>query len=192
MSALDASRQTSPSRRSLPGGDAQARGPLAALEPPKRLTIMDQSEQKAIALAAANAPELPAAPSWQRARLPLILAGLSCGRRRGLLLSHRRPLRIDRRRVRDDGAHAISANVAGRVVELAVHDNQARAARRPALSSSTTRRSALQWTRPQAQLATATLQVEALKANYLQRQSELARPRTPWPSRSANSSASSA
>lgn len=68
---------------------------------------------------------------------------------------------------------AISANVAGRVVELAVRDNQ------------TVRRGDLLYRlddapfriavdEAKAQLATASLQVESLKANYQQRQSELA------------------
>ncbi len=67
----------------------------------------------------------------------------------------------------------ISANVAGRVVELAVHDNQA--VHRGDLLyrlDDAPYRIAVQ--EAEAQLASARLQVEALKANYRQRQTELA------------------
>lgn len=68
---------------------------------------------------------------------------------------------------------AISANVSGRVVELKVHDNQA--VHRGDLLyrlDDTAYRIAVQ--EAEAQLAAASLQVQSLKANYLQRQSELA------------------
>lgn len=68
---------------------------------------------------------------------------------------------------------AISANVAGRVVEVAVHDNQ-RVQRGDLLYrlDDTSLRIAVH--EAEAQLAAAVMQVESLKANYRQRQSELA------------------
>jgi membrane fusion protein (multidrug efflux system) len=67
---------------------------------------------------------------------------------------------------------AISSNVSGRVVELAVHDNQFvhRGDLLYRLDDAPYRISVEE---AEAQLATATLQVASLKANYLQRQSEL-------------------
>ena len=68
---------------------------------------------------------------------------------------------------------AISANVGGRVVELAVHDNQ------PVRKGDLLYRLddapyRIAVDEAQAQLSSAVLQVESLKASYLQRQSELA------------------
>lgn len=67
---------------------------------------------------------------------------------------------------------AISANISGRVVELAVHDNQGvhRGDLLYRLDDASFR---IAVSEAQAQLDTAALQVESLKANYLQRQSEL-------------------
>jgi membrane fusion protein, multidrug efflux system len=67
---------------------------------------------------------------------------------------------------------AISANVSGRVVELAVHDNQLvhRGDLLYRLDDAPYRISVEE---AEAQLATASLHVDSLKANYLQRQSEL-------------------
>lgn len=134
---------------------------------------MDQSEQKALALAAANAPETPDAPGWRRrARLPLMLAGVVvvAGIAGYLYLSGGRFESTDDAYVKTARV-SISANVAGRVVELAVHDNQAvhtgellyrldDAPFRIAVADA------------EAQLASARLRVGMLKANYRQRQSE--------------------
>lgn len=136
---------------------------------------MDQSEQKTIALAAANEPAGPAAPDWRRRmRLPLMLAGVVVvvGMAGYLYLNGGRFESTDDAYVKTARV-SISANVAGRVVELAVHDNQAvhtgdllyrldDAPYRIAVEEA------------EAQLATARLRVGTLKANYRQRQSELA------------------
>jgi len=114
-------------------------------------------------------------PRWQQhARLPLMLLGpivaiaavlyfyLTGGRFESTDDAYVMTARV-----------AISANVGGRVVELAVHDNQPvhqgdllyrldDASFRIAVDEA------------QAQLSTASLQIESLKASYLQRQSELA------------------
>jgi len=123
----------------------------------------------------------PAAPvdemppnRWQRARLPLLIAGPVVV----LALAIYFYMSGGRYEKTDDAyvmaaRTAISANVPGRVVELAVHDNQ------------TVRRGDLLYRlddapfriyveEAQAQLATAMLQVESLKATYLQRQADLA------------------
>jgi membrane fusion protein (multidrug efflux system) len=110
---------------------------------------------------------------WQRARLPLLIAGPVVV----LALAVYFYMSGGRYEKTDDAyvmaaRTAISANVPGRVVELAVHDNQ------------TVRRGDLLYRlddapfriyveEAQAQLATATLQVESLKATYLQRQADL-------------------
>jgi membrane fusion protein (multidrug efflux system) len=67
---------------------------------------------------------------------------------------------------------AISANVAGRVVELAVHDNQA-IYRGDVLFRLDDAPYRIAVEEASAQLAVARLQVESLKANYRQRQSDL-------------------
>ena len=67
---------------------------------------------------------------------------------------------------------AISTNVAGRVVEVAVHDNQA-VHRGDLLFRLDDAPLRITVQETQAQLATAKLQVDALKASYLQRQSDL-------------------
>ena len=123
----------------------------------------------------------PAAPvdetppnRWQRARLPLLIAGPVVV----LALAIYFYMSGGRYEKTDDAyvmaaRTAISANVPGRVVELAVHDNQ------------TVRRGDLLYRlddapfriyveEAQAQLATAMLQVASLKATYLQRQADLA------------------
>jgi membrane fusion protein (multidrug efflux system) len=68
---------------------------------------------------------------------------------------------------------AISANVPGRVVELAVHDNQA-VQRGDVLYRLDDAPYRIYVQEAQAQLATATLQIQSLKATYLQRQADLA------------------
>jgi membrane fusion protein, multidrug efflux system len=111
---------------------------------------------------------------WQRARLPLLIAGpvIVLALAAYFYVSGGRYEKTDDAYVMA-ARTAISANVPGRVVELAVHDNQ------------TVRRGDLLYRlddapfriyveEAQAQLATATLQVESLKATYLQRQSDLA------------------
>src|SRR5258705_4073071 len=67
---------------------------------------------------------------------------------------------------------AISANVAGRVVELAVHDNQA-VLRGDVLFRLDDAPYRIAVEEASAQLAVARLQIESLKANYRQRQSDL-------------------
>ena len=125
-----------------------------------------------------NAPSATAdatkSEKWQRARRPLLLLGpivvlaiaayfyLTGGRFESTDDAYVMSARV-----------AISANVAGRVVELAVHDNQS--VHRGDLLyrlDDTSFRIAVE--EAQAQLAAASLQVESLKANYLQRRSELA------------------
>jgi membrane fusion protein (multidrug efflux system) len=136
---------------------------------------MDQSEQKAIALAAANAPELPAAPNWRRRmRLPLMLAGVIvvAGAASYLYLHGGRFESTDDAYVKTARV-SISANVAGRVVELAVRDNQ------PVHTGDLLYRLddapyRIAVEEADAQLATARLRLGTLKANYRQRQSELA------------------
>jgi len=68
---------------------------------------------------------------------------------------------------------AISANVSGRVVELAVHDNQT-VHRGDLLYRLDDAPFRIYVEEAEAQLATATLQIESLKATYLQRQADLA------------------
>jgi membrane fusion protein, multidrug efflux system len=68
---------------------------------------------------------------------------------------------------------AISANVPGRVVELAVHDNQA-VHRGDLLYRLDDTPYRIYVEEAEAQLAAAMLQIESLKATYLQRQSDLA------------------
>ena len=117
----------------------------------------------------------PEAPSWKRrARLPLMLFGpvLVAAVASYLYLAGGRFESTDDAYVQTARV-AISANVAGRVVELAVHDNQAvhtgdllyrldDAPFRIAVDEAA------------AQLAAARLQVDSLKANYRQREAELA------------------
>lgn len=136
---------------------------------------MDESEQKALALAAATQADTPASPGWRRrARLPLMLAGIVVVASAAgyLYLTGGRFESTDDAYVKTARV-SISANVAGRVVELAVHDNQAvhtgdllykldDAPFRIAVEDA------------EAQLASARLRVGMLKANYRQRQSEMA------------------
>src|SRR6185503_14719323 len=123
----------------------------------------------------------PAAPidetppnRWQRARLPLLIAGpvvvlalavyfyMSGGRYEKTEDAYVLTART-----------AISANVPGRVVELAVRDNQA-VRRGDLLYRLDDAPFRIYVEEAEAQLATATLQVASLKATYLQRQSDLA------------------
>lgn len=110
---------------------------------------------------------------WQRARMPLLVAGPVVA----VILAAYFYVTGGRYEKTEDAyvmtaRTAISANVPGRVVELAVHDNQ------------TVRRGDLLYRlddapfriyveEAQAQLATATLQIESLKATYSQRQGDL-------------------
>jgi len=136
---------------------------------------MDQSEQKAIAATAANEPDTPAAAPWRRrARLPLMLGGLIvvAGLASYFYLSGGRFESTDDAYVKMARV-SISANVAGRVVELAVHDNQVvHAGDLLYRLDDSTFRIAVE--EAEAQLATARLRIGTLKANYRQRQSELA------------------
>jgi membrane fusion protein, multidrug efflux system len=110
---------------------------------------------------------------WQRARLPLLVAGptLAIALAAYFYLSGGRYEKTDDAYVMA-ARTAISANVPGRVVELAVHDNQA--VRRGDLLyrlDATPYRIYVE--EAEAQLAAATLQIESLKATYLQRQADL-------------------
>lgn len=130
------------------------------------MTIPEQDAAVAVANATTD--------TWQRARLPLLVAGpvivvalalyfyVTGGRFEATDDAYVMTARV-----------AISANVAGRVVELAVHDNQAvhRGDLLYRLDEAPFRISVEE---AEAQLAAASLQVELLKANYLQRCSELA------------------
>jgi membrane fusion protein (multidrug efflux system) len=110
----------------------------------------------------------------QRARLPLLLAGPIVAVALALYLY----VTSGRYETTDDAyvmaaRVAISANVGGRVVEVAVRDNQAvRAGDVLFRLDDAPFRISVQ--EAEAQLATARLQVEALKATYLQRESDLA------------------
>jgi membrane fusion protein, multidrug efflux system len=111
---------------------------------------------------------------WQRARLPLLVAGpaLAIALAAYFYLSGGRYEKTDDAYV-TAARTAISANVPGRVVELAVRDNQA--VRRGDLLyrlDDTPYRIYVE--EAEAQLAAATLQIESLKATYLQRQADLA------------------
>ncbi|HEY7643122.1 MAG TPA: HlyD family secretion protein [Steroidobacteraceae bacterium] len=123
-------------------------------------------------------PVAPAAQTppnrWQRARLPLLVAGpvVVLALAVYLYVSGGRHEKTDDAYVMA-ARTAISANVPGRVVELAVHDNQA--VRRGDLLyrlDDTPYRIYVE--EAEAQLAAATLQIESLKATYLQRQADLA------------------
>src|SRR4030095_15145081 len=111
---------------------------------------------------------------WQRARLPLLIAGPVVV----LALAVYFYVSGGRYEKTDDAyvmaaRTAISANVPGRVVELAVHETQA-LRRDDLLYRLDDAPFRIYVEEAQAQLATATLQVESLKATYLQRQADLA------------------
>lgn len=122
-----------------------------------------------------TAPVTEAPPNrWQRARLPLLVAGPVVV----VVLAAYFYVTGGRYEKTDDAyvmtaRTAISANVPGRVVELAVHDNQA-VRRGDLLYRLDDAPFRIYVEEAAAQLATATLQVESLKATYLQRQSDLA------------------
>jgi membrane fusion protein (multidrug efflux system) len=153
---MDASQ---PETAALAGADEAAASAASAIP-----------AEPAPALAPAAAP-----PGWrQRARLPLMLLGVLvvAGIAAGVYLSGGRYVGTDDAYVKTARV-PISADVAGRVVELAVHDNQP--VHRGDLLyrlDDAPYRIAVQ--EAEAQLASARLQVEALKANYRQRQTELA------------------
>lgn len=121
-------------------------------------------------------PIASAAPPnrWQRARLPLLIAGpvVIVAIAAFFYLSGGRHEKTDDAYVMA-ARTAISANVPGRVVELAVHDNQS-VHRGDLLYRLDDAPFRIYVEEAQAQLATATLQIESLKATYLQRQSDLA------------------
>ncbi|HKS55194.1 MAG TPA: HlyD family secretion protein [Steroidobacteraceae bacterium] len=111
---------------------------------------------------------------WQRARLPLLIAGPLVV----LALAAYFYVSGGRYEKTDDAyvmaaRTAISANVSGRVVELAVHDNQA-VQRGDVLYRLDDAPYRIYVQEAEAQLAAATLQIESLKATYLQRQADLA------------------
>jgi membrane fusion protein, multidrug efflux system len=111
---------------------------------------------------------------WQRARLPLLVAGPVVA----VVLAAYFYVSGGRHEKTEDAyvmaaRTAISANVPGRVVELAVHDNQA-VRRGDLLYRLDDTPFRIYVEEAQAQLAAATLQIESLKATYLQRQSDLA------------------
>ena len=131
---------------------------------------MDTSEQAAASAAAST----PTRDWQQRARLPLMVLGpvvvialvvyfyLHGGRFESTDDAYVMTARV-----------AISSNVNGRVVELAVHDNQA-VHRGDLLYRLDDAQYLIAVQEAEAQLSSAQLQVESLKANYQQRQSELA------------------
>ncbi len=143
------------------------------------MTAMDSNDSKPSATttgaAAETATDATAAPGWKRrVRLPLMLFGpvllaavgayfyLAGGRFESTDDAYVQTARV-----------AISANVAGRVVELAVHDNQ------PVHTGDLLYRLddapfRIAVDEAAAQLSAARLQVDSLKANYRQRQAELA------------------
>jgi membrane fusion protein (multidrug efflux system) len=122
---------------------------------------------------AAAVPETP--PNrWQRARLPLLVAGPVVA----LALAAYFYMSGGRYEKTEDAyvmaaRTAISANVSGRVVELNVHDNQS-VQRGDVLYRLDDAPFRIYVQEAEAQLATATLQIQSLKATYLQRQSDLA------------------
>jgi len=121
------------------------------------------------------APVTEAPPNrWQRARLPLLVAGPVVV----VVLAAYFYVTGGRYEKTDDAyvmaaRTAISANVPGRVVELAVHDNQT-VQRGDLLYRLDDAPFRIYVEEAEAQLAAAMLQVESLKATYLQRQAELA------------------
>jgi membrane fusion protein (multidrug efflux system) len=111
---------------------------------------------------------------WQRARTPLLVAG-PIG---AVVLATYFYLTGGRHEKTEDAyvmaaRTAVSANVSGRVVEVAVHDNQS-VRRGDLLYRLDDEPYRIYVEEAQAQLAAATLQIESLKATYLQRQSDLA------------------
>jgi membrane fusion protein, multidrug efflux system len=121
------------------------------------------------------APVVETPPNrWQRARLPLLVAGPVVV----LALAAYFYISGGRYEKTDDAyvmaaRTAISANVSGRVVELAVHDNQA-VRRGDVLYRLDDAPYRIYEQEAEAQLATATLQIQSLKATYMQRQADLA------------------
>ena len=111
---------------------------------------------------------------WQRARLPLLVAGpvIVLALAAYFYVSGGRYEKTDDAYVMA-ARTAISANVPGRVVELAVHDNQA-VQRGDVLYRLDDTPYRIYVQEAEAQLATATLQIQSLKATYLQRQADLA------------------
>ena len=122
-----------------------------------------------------TAPVTEAPPNrWQRARLPLLVAGPVVV----VVLAAYFYVTGGRYEKTDDAyvmtaRTAISANVPGRVVELAVHDNQP-VRRGDLLYRLDDAPFRIYVEEAAAQLAAATLQIESLKATYLQRQADLA------------------
>ena len=117
---------------------------------------------------------IPSAPTrLQRMRLPLLILGPLLAVAAGVYFY----MSGGRFESTDDAyvmaaRVAISANVAGRVVEVAVHDNQ-RVHRGDLLYRLDDAPLRIAVQEAEAQLATAVMQVDSLKANYQQRQSEL-------------------
>lgn len=119
--------------------------------------------------------DTPASPSaLQRARVPLLIGGplvvlalavffyLTGGRYESTDDAYVKAARV-----------SISSNVSGRVIELAVHDNQA-VKRGDLLFKLDEAPFRIAVQEAEAHLASAKLEIDALKSNYLQRQSELA------------------
>jgi membrane fusion protein (multidrug efflux system) len=131
------------------------------------MTTPDQASASTATIAASE-------PTFkQRARLPLLVFGPVV-----VLVAAAYFYLTGGRYVSTDDAYvatarvAISSNVSGRVVELAVSDNQF-VHRGDLLYRLDDKQFRISVAEAEAQLATATLQIAALKANYLQRQSEL-------------------
>ncbi|MES2186947.1 MAG: HlyD family secretion protein [Pseudomonadota bacterium] len=138
---------------------------------------MDETQEEALTGATLTTPPVPVPPPppWRRrARLPLMLLGVAVVAVLGVYfyLSGGRYESTDDAYVRA-ARTAISANVAGRVVELAVHDNQA-VHQGDLLYRLDDAPFRIAVEEAEAQLAASRLQIESLKANYRQRQSDLA------------------
>jgi membrane fusion protein (multidrug efflux system) len=135
---------------------------------------MDQSEQNAVAMAAAEQAPVESAPGWKRrARYPLMLLGVLVVAGLGVYfyLAGGRFESTDDAYVKTARV-SISANVPGRVIELAVHDNQ-RVKAGDLLYKLDDAPFLIAVQEAEAQLATTRLQLNTLKANYRQRQAEL-------------------
>jgi membrane fusion protein (multidrug efflux system) len=136
------------------------------------MTTSNQATDSPTATAESN-PTASSPTLQQRARLPLLILGpvVVLALAAYFYLTGGRFISTDDAYV-VTARVAISSNVSGRVVELAIHDNQfvRRGDLLYRLDNAPYRISVEE---AEAQLATAFLQVASLKANYLQRQSEL-------------------
>jgi membrane fusion protein (multidrug efflux system) len=132
-----------------------------------------RSFRRAIGEVGAAVAARPGRPLRQRLRLPLMLAGPLA-----VLIAASWWYLTSGRYVSTDDAYVqaartmISTDVAGRVVAVAVHDNQ-RVAKGDVMFRLDDRPYRIAVEEAQAQLAAARLQIEAMKATYRQKQAEL-------------------